>query len=200
MADVAQCLRDGFSTAGSPGTGLGALTRIADHFDIYSLPGKGTVLRAALWPRGAKHSATALELGVVCQPKPGEEVSGDDWGLNEQERGYTVAVADGLGHGPDAHKAARMAIETLFRDPQGSSPAALLESMHNATRATRGAAIGVCELHTSQRLCRFAGVGNIACAVIVDAKARHMVSHNGIVGHSVRKIQEFSAPWPEHAM
>jgi len=199
IADVAQCLRDGFSTAGSPGTGLGALTRIADHFDIYSLPGKGTVLRAALWRRGVMRATTALEIGVVCQPKPGEEVSGDDWGLNEQERGYTVAVADGLGHGPDALKAARMAIETLFRDPQGS-PAALLESMHNATRATRGAAIGVCELDTSQHLCRFAGVGNIGCAVIVETKARHMVSHNGIVGHSVRKIQEFSAPWPAHAM
>ena len=79
-------------------------------------------------------------------------------------------------------------------------PAAVLESMHNATRGTRGAAVAVCELDPSQHLCRFAGVGNIGCAVIVDAKARHMVSHNGIVGHSIRKIQEFSAPWPDHAI
>jgi len=199
IADVAQSLRDGFSTAGSPGTGLGALSRIADQFDIYSLPGKGTVLRAALWGGEAKRVAAGLEIGVVCQPKEGEEVSGDDWGLSEQPRKYTIGVADGLGHGPDAHRAARTAIQTLLRHP-AAGPAAVLESMHNATRGTRGAAVAVCELDLSQQLCRFAGVGNIGCAVIVDAKARHMVSHNGIVGHSIRKIQEFSAPWPDHAI
>ena len=30
IADVARCLIDGFSTAGSPGTGLGAVARVSD--------------------------------------------------------------------------------------------------------------------------------------------------------------------------
>ena len=36
MAEVSKCLTDGYSTAGSPGTGLGAIARMADQFDIYS--------------------------------------------------------------------------------------------------------------------------------------------------------------------
>ena len=38
MSDVDRCLADGYSTAGSPGTGLGAIGRLADQFDIYSSP------------------------------------------------------------------------------------------------------------------------------------------------------------------
>jgi anti-sigma regulatory factor (Ser/Thr protein kinase) len=198
IQNVSQSLHDGFSTAGSPGTGLGALTRIADQFDIYSLPGKGTVLRLAMW-RGKALPTPEVEIGAVCQPKSGEEVSGDDWGLATRPRKYTLTLADGLGHGPDAHKAARVAIDTLYRFPN-VSPATLLENIHAAARPTRGAAVAVCELDQEQRVCRFAGVGNIGCTVIVDTVARHMVSHNGTVGHSVRKIQEFAAPWPQNAI
>jgi hypothetical protein len=76
----------------------------------------------------------------------------------------------------------------------------MLEHIHTASRPTRGAAVAVCELDQEQRVSRFAGIGNIGCAVIVNATARHLVSHNGIVGHSVRKIQEFTVPWPPDAM
>src|SRR5271155_771259 len=45
MADVARCLIDGFSTAGSPGTGLGAVARGSDSYAIYSRPGGGSAVR-----------------------------------------------------------------------------------------------------------------------------------------------------------
>src|SRR5690348_7468410 len=34
MADVERCMMDGYSTIGTPGTGLGAVRRLADEFDI----------------------------------------------------------------------------------------------------------------------------------------------------------------------
>jgi anti-sigma regulatory factor (Ser/Thr protein kinase) len=40
IASLTQCFRDGYSTAGSPGTGLGSIARLAGDFDIYSTPGK----------------------------------------------------------------------------------------------------------------------------------------------------------------
>jgi anti-sigma regulatory factor (Ser/Thr protein kinase) len=46
MADVDRCLVDGFSTAGSPGTGLGAITRNCDRYAIYSRAGLGTAVLA----------------------------------------------------------------------------------------------------------------------------------------------------------
>src|SRR5262249_58644541 len=46
MANVGQCLQDGYSTTGSHGTGLGAITRLATLSDLYSVPGQGTALLA----------------------------------------------------------------------------------------------------------------------------------------------------------
>ena len=54
IANLTQCFRDGYSTAGSPGTGLGAIARLADEFDMHTIPGKGTAVLARLWPKNAK--------------------------------------------------------------------------------------------------------------------------------------------------
>jgi anti-sigma regulatory factor (Ser/Thr protein kinase) len=200
IQDVARALRDGYSTAGSAGNGLGALSRIADQFDLYSLPGKGTVVWLTLWGgRTGNQEASVLDLGVVCQPRNGEDASGDQWGCASAEHRHVLAVVDGLGHGPDANKAARAAIEALGRNA-AHGPGAVIQSMHEASRPTRGSAAGVCELDPRQAMCRFAGVGNIACVVVTGAATRHLVSHSGIVGHSVRKVQEFAAPWPSGSL
>ncbi|MCU1348296.1 MAG: anti-sigma regulatory factor, partial [Acidobacteria bacterium] len=42
LPNVQQALADGYSTAGSPGTGLGAVQRAAVSFDLFSNAGKGT--------------------------------------------------------------------------------------------------------------------------------------------------------------
>src|SRR5689334_4500639 len=38
MDDVAACFADGYSTGGTPGTGLGAIRRLASFIDIWSRP------------------------------------------------------------------------------------------------------------------------------------------------------------------
>src|SRR5262249_52212131 len=49
MADVARCMADGYSTGGSPGTGLGAVSRLSTTLEIHSIPGRGTGLLARVW-------------------------------------------------------------------------------------------------------------------------------------------------------
>lgn len=197
IADLALCLRDGYSTAGSPGTGLGALSRVADEFDVHTVLGKGTVMRAVVWAQTSRGvAASSMTIGLVCQPKPGEEVCGDDWAADLKDGRALLGVADGLGHGPDAHKAARATTMALHANA-ARNPAAIVDSMHAAARPTRGSAVGVCEIDVAGRICRFAGVGNIACTVVSEASTRQLVSHNGIVGHSMRAVQEFSVPWPQ---
>src|SRR5687768_17235749 len=44
MLNVQKCLVDGYSTAGTPGQGLGSITRLSSEWDIYSAPGAGTIL------------------------------------------------------------------------------------------------------------------------------------------------------------
>ncbi|HEU0079988.1 MAG TPA: anti-sigma regulatory factor, partial [Longimicrobiaceae bacterium] len=80
MANVARCLRDGFSTAGSPGTGMGAVSRMADEFDVHSAAGVGTVLAARVWAGGRRDSpAAGPAYAGISLPKPGQEVCGDAW-------------------------------------------------------------------------------------------------------------------------
>jgi hypothetical protein len=47
---------------------------------------------------------------------------------------------------------------------------------------------------------RFAGIGNVGATVVDGTARRALVSHNGIVGHNMRKVQEFSAPFPPGAL
>ena len=201
ITNVGECLRNGYSTAGSPGTGLGAIARLATEFDIYSLPGKGTALLARFWSgrlAGAR-PASALELGVVCLAKPGEQSCGDGWTQVAQADRQVLLVADGLGHGFDAAAAAQAAVQVLHKQPR-LAPAALIEAAHAALRSTRGAALAVAELNPGQQAVRFAGVGNIAGVVFNAGGSRHLVSHNGTVGHTLLKVQEFSVPWSPGAL
>ncbi|QMU74129.1 ATP-binding SpoIIE family protein phosphatase [Streptacidiphilus sp. P02-A3a] len=80
IADVSAAMRDGTSTSGTLGIGLGAVARLADVFDIHSQPGLGTVQLARFWPRPTG-SAPPVEAAVsgVTRPIGGELDCGDAW-------------------------------------------------------------------------------------------------------------------------
>lgn len=199
MTNVAKYLRDGYSTSGSPGTGLGAIRRLATSFDIYSVPGVGTVLLARLWSEPLPARPTLLEVGGVSLAKPGEDVCGDQWAIAWFPERAVILVADGLGHGPGAAEAAREAVHT-FHEHAALTPAAIVEAIHGALRSTRGAAVAIAEIVPPQETVRFAGVGNISGVVLSTEGSRNMVSYNGTAGHTVRKIREFSYAWPADAL
>lgn len=80
MADVTAALRDGMSTTGTLGIGLGAVQRLADTFDIHSQPGTGTIQLARFWPRSAPPASTIEPaVGGITRPISGEQVCGDAW-------------------------------------------------------------------------------------------------------------------------
>lgn len=200
IKDVAQSMRDGYSTAGSPGTGFGAIKRLTCQFDVHSLPGKGTAIVVRL-PVGrfTRKTAPGMEFGMVCLPMPGQEVSGDGWGVERIQEKSTCVLVDGLGHGPDAAIAAQAALSVL-KEHRDKAPAEIMERAHGALRSTRGAAVAVAEIESEQNSLRFCGVGNIVAAIISDAKTRHLVSHNGIVGQEARKITEFRYTWSPESL
>ena len=71
------CLRDGMSTAGTRGVGLGAIKRLASRWDAYTRPGNGSVVSAYVLPHGVKRPG--LDIAGVAIPYPGLHVSGDAW-------------------------------------------------------------------------------------------------------------------------
>jgi len=187
--DVQRCMEDGYSTAGSPGTGLGAIKRLATDFDIYSLRGRGTVMVAHLW--AGKPPVTTFDVGAVCLPVAGETLCGDGWATRETPSGIDFVVSDGLGHGPVAAEASDLAL-SIFTEKPELEPGALLERMHGALRATRGAAALTARLDSYKGQLTCAGVGNIAGYIMSQPKPRGLVSMNGIVGHQVHKVKTFT--------
>jgi anti-sigma regulatory factor (Ser/Thr protein kinase) len=199
MPSMPNCMRDGFSTTGSPGTGLGAISRLASVFDLYS--GKeGTALLAHVAdPEPGGPLADGIVFGAVSIPKRGEEVCGDGWAVAETRAGAAILVVDGLGHGPSAADAAAIATR-LFRSHSGSSPTEILERIHDGLRGSRGAAAAVAEIDRAHGLVRFAGIGNVSGVVHGGGTSRNMVSLHGTLGHEVRRIQEFTYAWPPGAV
>ena len=194
MADVAACLRDGYSTAGSAGTGLGAIARMTSAFDIFSVPGQGTALWAQIAAQPASDARGPFEIGAVSVPKPGEQMCGDDWSMRLEPDGASLLVADGLGHGPLAAAAAQAATRA-FVESQAMPPAERLRALHASLRSTRGAAAAIAEVRPATQEVRYAGVGNISGLLYREGRARHMVSHNGTLGHQLHSVHEFVYPW-----
>jgi anti-sigma regulatory factor (Ser/Thr protein kinase) len=203
MADVGRCLRDGFSSVGTAGNGLGAIARLSSLFDIYSSTETGTAMVARLWKETSERRAdgAGLELGVVNLPLAGEEACGDAWAVDEGPGRSLVLVADGLGHGLAAADAAQAAVAS-FRTHVHRSPTEIVQAAHNSLRHTRGAAMAVALVNHERREVQYCGVGNVAGVILMPEATRStsMVSHNGTVGHVIRKVQEFVYPWDSGAL
>ena len=188
VRDVTAALRDGHSTAGTLGIGLGAIQRLADFADLYSRPGHGTSLVARFLPAGGTTPQTP-PLGGCPPPKPrwaglirpitGETECGDAYGVVLADSAVTAVLCDGLGHGPLAAAAAAAGVAAVLDDPAGE-PAALLERAHRRMSGTRGGAVGVVQV--GGQLARFAGLGNVAASVVSDGQRKSMISIPGIAG------------------
>ncbi len=197
MANIDVCLRDGFSTAGTLGHGLGAIRRLSQVFDIYSQPKVGTVVLAQLLR--TLPARTRLQSGGLCIALANEPVCGDAWQVSHTASGARICIADGLGHGPDAAEAAQAAMRGLAANA-GRTPAATIEGLHDVLSGSRGAAIAVCDIDVDRQLVRFSGVGNIGAAIVREGTQRGMMSHNGIVGHQMREAREFTYPWSDDSL
>lgn len=193
MANVAQCMADGFSTGGTPGTGLGAIRRLSASLEIYSLPAVGTALVCYLW--GKRLAGDTPLIGAVNRPIRGEEACGDHWAVaTSTDRRRVFMIADGLGHGPSAAEAGQKAVRA-FHQNSHKRPGAVIEAVHAALHGTRGAAVAVADVDEDTRTVCFAGVGNIAGEILNDVSNSSMMSHHGIVGFQMRKVQEFAYPY-----
>jgi anti-sigma regulatory factor (Ser/Thr protein kinase) len=201
MDNVGRFMVDGYSTAGSPGDGLGAIARNSAFHEIYSSPGLGTVVLAQLTnpPSVPRHAPRPpppdFEIGAVSVPTGAEVVCGDAWAAHPARHGIRVLLADGLGHGEGAAEAANLALD-IAASHLPDSPVELLERIHAGLISTRGAAVSVAEIDLHGGVVHYAGLGNVAGVLVVAGGARRqMVSHNGTAGHEAHKIGDFTYPW-----
>lgn len=212
IGDLQKALEDGFSTRSTPGKGLGAVTRLSRRAEVFSAVGEGTVVAACVGtlegfdPRAAGgvgcHSSERV--GALSTAIQGETVSGDDWVLVEGGGRCIYVVVDGLGHGLHASEAAAVAtrfVVTAVRQDPAISLTRLLEQMHGLMRGTRGAAIAAVSVDAERRKVVCCGLGNVSCLLqFPDGRSQSMVSHNGTIGHQMRRVQEFEYGYDKGAL
>jgi anti-sigma regulatory factor (Ser/Thr protein kinase) len=193
---VERCMRDGYSTTGTAGTGLGAISRLSTLFDLYSAEGQGTVAvsRVAHSAGTARQKTSAApEFGAISIAVLGETECGDIWRIASLDGSTAILVADGLGHGPLAATAARTAAAAFDKQPF-DSPSESMKHLHQALSGGRGAAAACAVIDAAGAKLTYSGVGNICGSVVSAERSRGMVSHNGILGVQLPRTQQFEYP------
>lgn len=198
MADVQRSSQDGVSTgSGSPGTGLGAIRRLAGDFDIHSTPA-GTVCLVRVRAAG-QAAPPARRWGAVSLPAPGETVCGDGWAVAQQAGRLAALVADGLGHGPHAAQAADAALDVFSAAPFAALQTTLQEA-HAALQTTRGAALMVLDLDDASARLQYAGAGNVMGRIVSGVFDRTLVTQHGTAGVQMRRPEVAALDLPDHAV
>ncbi len=178
-------MEDGTSTSNTLGHGLGAIKRLSDEFDMYSLKDWGTVLLSRFYLEKEEKPVPSapIEIKGVMIAKHGETACGDNWEIQQKGNALKLCIADGLGHGENAAEAAKAALVS-FKETLRSEPSQALRTMHSAIKKTRGAVVTIAHLDMAKNKMVYCGVGNIA-GKICGVRNRSFLSYNGIIGHSI---------------
>jgi anti-sigma regulatory factor (Ser/Thr protein kinase) len=218
IRDLDRAVRDGVSTGGGLGAGLGAIKRLMHEFDAYSATpaptGRlssaaarrrtthGTALLCRKWVEAARLSlhpaATARRIGVWSRPHPHETANGDAYFVRRRGPQMLLAVIDGLGHGPGAQDASGAAREVLAAW-QGEPLEDVFPRAHERLRPTRGAVMGACVVDTTRGAFYYAGVGNVEARVFGTPQPARPISTNGTLGARLGNVKVWSYPWAEGA-
>jgi anti-sigma regulatory factor (Ser/Thr protein kinase) len=191
--------RDGVSTGGSLGIGLGGIMRASDLFEVFTVAGQGSALLSRIAKGHAKPKVPegALAVGVRRAPMRGQVECGDACAFTRAGGWQRLCVVDGLGHGPLAARAAAEAIAVVRSSPAAATPVEILARAHEALKSTRGAVMAVAAIdHTAGKLF-FAGVGNISAAIYSGEQTRHLLSVEGVVGYQSRSLKMEEQAWHE---
>jgi anti-sigma regulatory factor (Ser/Thr protein kinase) len=195
IKDFAHISRDGESSKGTLGIGLGAVMRLATWYDVYSNAG-GSVIAAAFWT-GSELAFRPAAAGFT-RPMTGETVCGDAWASHAQDGRVTVLLADGLGHGELAAVASREAVRTFLAAPDETDLTVTMQRLDETLRSTRGAAVAISRADRTAGTLTFTGVGNVAVWTD-DGERRHaLASAPGIVGANAKKIRALQVPLAAH--
>lgn len=127
-----------------------------------------------------------IEYGVAGRPFPGQLESGDLHAVVACPNGTLIAVADGLGHGPEATLAARVAVETLTAEAH-LPLLRLMARCHEALVKTRGVALCLASLNRHEESMTWLSVGNVAGVLMRPGQTgacerEHVLMRNGVVG------------------
>ncbi|AEV99334.1 serine/threonine protein kinase [Niastella koreensis] len=187
--DVNKMVRDGESTGNTLGLGLGAMQRLSDTFQIYSVKSWGTIILCRKYVNGLTlHLKPPFaEIRSVVVPKPGETKCGDSFFHIENKNHIKLFLADGLGHGAEAARAVQEA-GIAFANCQELDPPDILRYINLNVRKTRGLVGTVAIYDIAKKTWNLCGVGNISTKISGPTMSKNYMSYNGIIGLNLPRV------------
>jgi len=172
---------------GDQGIGLGAVSRLAQVFDVHT-DAQGAVVLARVYKQDG--TPKDIRLGVSQHSLHDDPACGDTWHVTLGEQRVSALLIDGLGHGEEAERAAKAGAQAFAQSPF-SAPQQLLGELHQAMAGTRGGAVAIAQYEGARDSVAFIGIGNIGATLVGGERPRGLASHPGIVGGQYRKGQVF---------
>ncbi|HEX2542900.1 MAG TPA: SpoIIE family protein phosphatase [Caldimonas sp.] len=200
IANVEASSRDGHSTGGSLGLGLGTIRRAASLFDTYSMPAVGTGVFVRLTEKKATAPSAAFDVGARLVPMRNERVSGDGWAQVPVGPSLAISVVDGLGHGPKAAAAAQAALAAFKGCIASVGPSQAIRLAHQALLSTRGAVMIAIVIDPKTGTLRFSGIGNVAAVIHTGDAVARLPSSDGTVGYGMRTPRESTHAWEKRSI
>lgn len=188
ISDVPNALRDGTSTTKTMGSGLGAMSRLSNLFQIMSIRNWGTILYSRVGADKAVEPKTSFDLEVkaLCIPKLHEEACGDGYRVVQNKSHVKILFGDGLGHGKHAQEAMDTAGD-LFSECDEMDPVDIIRVIHEEVRRTRGLVASVAVLDKRSNMWSICGVGNINTRLYTGVEYRNYMAYNGTLGLNIPK-------------
>jgi serine/threonine protein phosphatase PrpC len=141
--------------------------------------------------------AGQLDWGIATRPLPGHAESGDIHFIKRTSAGWLIAVADGLGHGPEAATASRALVEVL--DQHAEEPLVdLIRRCRERLQTTRGTAVSLASIETARSTLTWIGIGNVEGVLRHVAPSssptEYITQRGGIVGYRLPELQPSVRP------
>ncbi|MBV9950281.1 MAG: SpoIIE family protein phosphatase [Myxococcales bacterium] len=134
--------------------------------------------------------AATVEWAVAGAALAGEAESGDLHLVATHPDGVLLALIDGLGHGPEAALASRIAA-ALLAEHAGEPPISLVRRCHEGLRRTRGVVMSLASVDPGQSRVTWVGVGNVEGALLRPhaGVVETIVLRGGVVGYQLPALR-----------
>lgn len=142
-----------------------------------------------------------LVWGVASHAQGNQVDCGDAFTIQPTTAGFLVAVIDGLGHGPDAARAAQRAVNAINQSAE-APPQEILRACHRALLSSRGAAISMAQVDLEEERLAWLGVGNVEGVVLnpmahkdFSWRSESLLVRGGVVGYELPNLRAGNVPF-----
>ncbi len=205
IEDLEYAKRDGVTTTGTMGRGLGAIDRLSSESAVYTQLAEdckddywhGT----AVWSRftdSKQKRSLLLQHGIYSRALRDNFFNGDDVQLKVNSSSARWAHMDGLGHGKAAAEAICPALHIL--DSDEIDLALTMTQLGKALQSGRGAVAMVGKVDIENECISIAGVGDMTARIICNGQLINVAMASGVVGRDHRSINVENIDFPGQAV